>query len=260
MRPYNKRFLAFGLCTLSALAVTPAIGSDGIDPEADRILQSMSSYMAAMKAFSLNAEVALEVLTKNGQKLQLMSSETVVLQRPSRFHIRVRGMVADAEFVFDGKTLTLYGRKPNAYVQREVAGTVDDAFRAFESETGLPASGADLLFSDPYAVLAEGVESSAYLGTAFVDGTECHHLAFREDAFDWQLWVRTGDEPLPLRYVITSKLQAAAPQFELSLRDWDTSPTVDDGQFTFLVPPGATKLDALPVQVLDDVSRVQEVP
>jgi hypothetical protein len=234
------------------------MSADGIDPEADRILKSMSSYLATTKAFSLNAEVALEVVTKNGQKLQLMSSETVVLQRPSRFHIHVKGMVADAEFVFDGKTLTLYGRRPNVYVQKDVPGIVDDAFRAFEFETGLPASGADLLFSDPYAVLAEGVESGAYLGTAYVDGVECHHLAFREDRVDWQLWVRAGDRPLPVRYVITSKLQAAAPQFELSLRDWDTSPKLTDKEFTFAPPAGARKLDAMPVEDVDDVSHVKE--
>lgn len=258
MRACRKSVMAIGLCMLGIVAAAPAPGADGIDPEADRILKSMSSYLATTKAFSMNAEVALEIVTRNGQKLQLMSSETLVVQRPSKFRIHVKGMVADAEFVFDGKTLTLYGRKPNVYVQKDVPGTIDDAFRAFESETGLVASGADLLFADPYAVLSEGVESSAYLGTAYVDGIECHHLAFREDRLDWQLWVQAGDRPLPMRYVITSIWQAAAPQLEVSIRDWNTSPQINDKQFTFSAPEGARKLDAMPTQDIDDVQSAME--
>jgi hypothetical protein len=258
MRASRSGVLAFCLSMLGLLAAAPARSADGIDAEADSILKAMSSYMAATKAFSINAEVALEVVMKNGQKLQLMSSETLLVQRPSRFDIRVKGMVADAEFVFDGKTLTLYGRRNNVYVQRNVTGTIDDAIRAFEAETGLTAAGADLLFADPYAVLSEGVESSAYLGTAYVDGIECHHLAFREDRLDWQLWVRTGDAPLPMRYVITSTWQTGAPQLEVSLRDWNTSPQIGERQFTFSAPKGARKLDAMPTGDLDDVQYAKE--
>jgi hypothetical protein len=243
---------------LIAVAAPPAMSDEGIDPEADRILKSMSDYLASTRSFTLNGEVALEIVTKNGQKLQLMSSQTIAMQRPSRFRIGVKGMIADAEFVFDGKTLTLYGRKPNVYVQRDVPGTTDNAFRAFEFETGIPATGADLLFADTYRVLSTGVESSAYIGTDYVDGIECHHLAFREDRVDWELWVQTGDRPLPMRYVITSKLQAAAPQYEVSLRDWNTNPQLSDRQFTFSVPAGARKLDAMPVEDVDDVPYVKE--
>ena len=258
MRASHSRTLAVCACLLASLAAVPAMSAEGIDPEADRILKSMSEYMAATKAFSMNAGVALEVVTKNGQKLQLMSSETLVVQRPSRFRIAVKGMVADAEFVFDGRTLTLYGRRPNVYIQRVAPGAIDDAIRAFEFETGIPATGADLLFADPYAVLSEGVESSAYIGIAFVNGIECHHLAFREDRVDWQLWVQAGDTPLPMRYVITSKLMAAAPQFELSLRDWNTSPQITDQQFTFSVPEGATRVDAMPTEDIGDVQSSKE--
>lgn len=258
MEASRNRVLAICLSMLGTVAATPAMSAEGIDPEADRILKSMSSYLAATGAFSINAEVALEVVTRTGQKLQLMSSETLLVQRPAAFRIHVRGMVADAEFVFDGKALTLYGRKANVYVQRPVSGTIDDAIRAFEFETGLTASGADLLFADPYAVLSEGVLSGTYLGTAYVDGIECHHLAFREDQFDWQLWIQAGDRPLPMRYVITSTWQTAAPQLEVSLRDWNTSPQLSDQPFTFSVPEGARKLDTMPALDIDDVQYAKE--
>jgi hypothetical protein len=235
---------------------SPAGGAEGIDPQADSVLKSMSSYLASTPAFTLNAEVAFEVMMRNGQKLQRVSSETLAVQRPSRFRVRLKGVVADAEIFFDGKTLTLYGKKPNAYVQRDVSGTIDDGIRAIEAETGVSAAGADLLFADPYAILSEGVESGIYLGTAYVDGIECHHLAFREDEFDWQLWVRTGDRPLPMRYVITSTWLTGAPQLEVSMRDWNTSPQLADQRFTFSVPAKAVKLDAIPSEdIFEDLSE-----
>ena len=101
MEASHSRLLAIGLCMLGAVAAVPAMSAESIDPEADRILKSMSSYLASTKAFSMNAEVALEVVMRDGQKLQLMSSETLVVQRPSRFRIQVKVMVADAEYVFD---------------------------------------------------------------------------------------------------------------------------------------------------------------
>jgi hypothetical protein len=155
----------FALIVLG-IAASPVSGAEGIDPEADRILKSMSSYLTATKAFTLDAEVALEVMMKDGRKLQRVSSETLVVQRPSRFRIDFKAVQANGELVFDGRTLTLYGRKPNAYIQREVVGTIDDGIRAVEAETGISAAGADLLFADPYAALIEGVESGVYLGTA----------------------------------------------------------------------------------------------
>jgi len=161
-------------------------------------------------------------------------------------------MIANLDFIFDGKTLTLHGKNLNVYAQIEVPGTIDDAIRAYELETGIPAPGADLLFTDPYTILSSGVDNSVYLGIAYVNGVECHHLAFREAKVDWQLWVKTGDAPLPMKYVITSKWHTAAPQYEIRFRDWDTNPQINDGQFTFSAPEGVTRLETMLVNEMGE--------
>ncbi len=244
------RTIALGV--LLTIVVAPAIGADTIDPEADRILKSMSSYLTTATAFSMDADVALEVILTNGQKLQLCSSNSLLLRRPSEFRIQMRGGVADAEFTFDGKTLTLFARKRNEYVQRPVTGTIDDAIRAWELETGIPATGADLLLTSVYSIISSDVEMSTYLGTGYVNGIECHHLAFRKADVDLQLWVQAGDRPLPMKYIITTKWMTGAPQFEVILRDWNMSPRIEAGQFTFAVPEGARKLESVPIEGMDD--------
>jgi hypothetical protein len=247
-----RAVLVAGVFMLISFAAGPVMSAEGIDPEADKILKSMSSYLGGMKTFSMNADIDFEFISRDAQKLQLSSFATVVVERPAKFHTQRKGMIADAEFIFDGKTLTLHGKNLNVYAQTEVSGTIDDAIRAYEMETGIPAPGADLLFADPYAILSSGVESSAYIGTAYVNGVECHHLAFREDNVDWQLWVKAGDEPLPMKYVITSKWLTGAPQYEIRYRDWNRKPRIKGDQFTFTVPKGTVRLDAMPVNEMGE--------
>lgn len=247
-----------------ALSVTLAMGANApvqaqaLDPNAAEVLQFMADYLAETETFSVNADVDFEVVARTGQKLQLSSYATVLIDRPHGLYLHRRGPLADVEIFFNGRQLTLFGRRMNVFAQQALAGTVDDAILAVEAETGIPFPGADLLFTDPYAVLSEGVESSTYLGTAYIDGVEVHHLAFREADVDWQLWVQTGDRPLPMKYVITTKWLTGAPQYAIRLRDWNTNPSVNPARFTFTAPAGATRLEALPPSELEDYTSTEE--
>ncbi len=249
-----RALLVVGVFMLISFAAGPVMSAEGIDPEADKILKSMSSYLGGTNTFSVKADINNEIVTYDGQKLQLSSFAAVVMERPGKFHVQRKGMFADVEFIFDGKTLTIHGKKLNVYFQREVSGTIDDAIRAVEMETGLDAPGADLLFADPYAILSSGVVRGVYLGTAYVNGVECHHLAFRENKVDWQLWVKAGEEPLPMKYVITTKWQTAAPQYTVELRDWNRKPRIKGDQFTFTVAKGARRLETIPVNEMGELT------
>jgi hypothetical protein len=254
-----RGLLAAVIIMAVCFAPGPAVSAENISPDADKILQSMSSYLGGVKAFSVSADVDFEIVGKNGQKLQLSSLVSLVMERPTKFHVTRKGLIADADFIFDGETLTLYGKNINAFAQIKVfPGSIDNAILTYELMTGLPAPGADLMFADPYAVLSAGVENSAYVGTTFINGIECHHLAFREAGVDWKLWVKTGDEPLPMKYVISSKWVMGAPQYEIRLRDWNTSPKIKDGQFAFTVPEGAEYLEAIEVDDLGELISAEE--
>jgi hypothetical protein len=242
--------IRIGITLMLGLLVCPLANAEAIDPEADQVLKSMSDYLGGAVAFSMDADIDLEVVLRNGQKVQLSASAEAVIQRPDKMHIQRRGPVAEADIIYDGKTLTLYGKDLNVFYQTKAAGSIDDAILAYELETGLPAPGADLLFADPYAVLSSGVESSVHLGMSYVDGVECHHLAFREKDTDWQIWVKAGNEPLPMKYVITSKWQTAAPQYQLRIRNWNLKPQIGDDQFTFSPSKGAVSLENLIVDQL----------
>ena len=242
-----------GISSIVILAAGQASVAESLDPDVDKILQSMSSYLGGLPAFSMIADVDNEIVSSDGQKLQLSSFETVVMARPGKFHVHRKGIFGDLTLIFDGQTLTIYGKSLNIYAQKELPGTTDDAIRAVERESRLNAPGADLLFSDPYAILSDGLERSVYIGIAYVNGTACHHLAFRKAKVDWQLWVQTGDEPFPLKYVVTSKWLTGAPQYEVRLREWNPKPRIKKGQFAFSVPKGARRLETIPVNEMGEI-------
>jgi hypothetical protein len=254
----RRGLLAASLTVAVGLSAGSAIAAEGINQNADEILQSMSSFLAGTKAFSVSADISNEIITLEGQKLQLNSHSDLVFERPSHFYVTRQGRFADAALFYDGAKLTLLGKTANAYVQKDVAGNTDDAIHAIEQGTGLSMPGSDLLLANPYAALSSGVISSGYYGKAYVGGVECHHLAFRTPKVDWQIWVKAGDQPLPMKYVITTKWMTGAPQYSVQLSNWNTKPVIAANRFKFVAPKGAIKLEALAVDETGEITVKQE--
>jgi len=228
------------------LTTGPVMSAEDIDPDADRILRSMSDYLSGLSAFSATVDIDNEIIDLSGQKLQLSATSSLIVERPGKFFERRQDRLVDRDLIFDGKVLTLYSKRINAYYQIETPGeTIDDAIQAMHVKLGLDVPGADLFSADPYFILSDGVVSGHYLGTAIVGGIKCHYLAFRKDEVDLQLWVQTGDTPLPMKYIITTKWMTGAPQYSLRFRDWNTKPEIEAALFEFTIPEGAWKLQTL---------------
>ena len=244
--------LAVAVTLSFGFLASPAMSADSIDPDADKILQSMSTYMSGLSAFSMSADIDNEIVDLAGQKLQLSGGTTIIIERPGKLYIHRQGAYADAEFIFNGEVLTLHGKGKNVYMQINSPGNIDKAIDTIEIEIGLDAPGADFLLADPYPGLTSGITSSAYLGTAYVQGIECHYLTFRADRVDWQLWVQTGKTPLPMKYIITTKWVTGAPQYSIRFRDWNTKPRIEADQFTFSAPKGARKIETIPVNAVGE--------
>lgn len=238
-------FLVSGVALSVGVFSGSATAAGQVDPEADKVLKSMSTYLGGLTAFSANLGVDNEIIDLTGRKLQFSASTSLVAQRPENLYAHRRGPIADVELIFDGKVLTVHGKGLNVYTQIETIGSIDDAVRQVRIETGLDVPAGDLVVTDSYTGLMEGVMSGDYMGIGFVDGVECHHLAFRQAKVDWQLWVRTGGEPLPMKYVITSKWVTGAPQYSARFRDWNTKPEIGADRFVFTPPEGVKKLDQL---------------
>jgi hypothetical protein len=155
--------IIFGAVLIICLSISPVMGDQGISPETNSILMSMSSYMAKLDSFSLKADIDLGIVTSNGQKIQLSSFATLLMERSSKLYITRKGMVADAQFIYDGKILTLHGKNFNIYSQTKIPGTIDDAFRGYESVSGISAPG---LMKDAQARIGRPLTPGSFAGVA----------------------------------------------------------------------------------------------
>ncbi len=249
MRTIARKLLSISAVSISAAALSLIVvlgapsGARADEADAKSRLKAMSDYMAAQKAISFGFDATLEVVTKEGQTLALASSGTVTLNRPDKIRATRAGGFADIEMIFDGNTLTLFGKTKNIFTQVVVPGTVDELVDVLRDKYNRPLPAADLLMSNAYDELMPGVVDVKDLGSVVIDGVECDYFAFRKKEVDWQIWIAQGDRPYPCRYVITSKLIAGEPQYSNQARDWKTGDQVAPDDFGFKNETSAKKIE-----------------
>lgn len=246
IRMFALAFLALPAC---ALAISQASATED---DAKQIFKAMSDYLASQKTISATFDSAVEVITPAMEKIQFTSSGTLLLSRPSAIKANRTGGYADVEMVFDGKAVTIFGKNINGYTQIDASGTVDQLIDTLR-DRGMAVPGADLLLSNVYDTLIGDVLEAKYIGHGVVGGVECDHLAFRNQETDWQLWIERGDNPIPRKYVITTKSVGAAPQYTLVIGDWQTDVQTTDADFTFTPPEGAKELGQDALAELNDI-------
>lgn len=251
--PRYARLAAASLILAASLIGTGPL-AQAREGDAKAILKSMTDYVSGQKTIELTFDSSIEVITPQLEKIQFTNSGGVLLRRPDKLRAHRVGGYADVELVFDGRTVSVLGKHRNVYAQFEGPKDVDALFEALRAGQGIALPGADLLLSNAYEVLVDGVLEAKYIGRGVVAGMECEHLAFRNLDTDWQLWVEVGDTPIPRKLVITSKTLNSAPQYSLQVNEWKTGVTPAADAFAFTPPAGAQRLAP------DDLVDLDELP
>jgi len=127
----------------SAVCIGALAGARAGDADAKKILKAMSDYMASQQAISFNYDAGLEVVTKEDQVLALLSSGSVVLNRPDKVRFTRNGGFADIELMSDGKMVTLFGKNANLYLQADAPATVDQLINDLQEKFKRPMPAAD---------------------------------------------------------------------------------------------------------------------
>jgi len=211
--------------------------------------------MGSQKAISFNYDADLEVTTNEDQKLSLLSSGSIVLNRPDKIRFTRSGGFADFEGAFDGKTFTLFGKNANVIVQADAPGTVDQLVDTLQEKFRRPMPAADLLMTNSYDELMSDVTDVKDLGSGVVGGVECDFLAFRKRDVDFQIWIAQGSKPYPCRFSIASRGVPGSPQYSIQIRDWKTGDEVATADFTIKDAGNATR-----VEVVDARDKFSDLP
>lgn len=242
-----KRILSYSAVVASLVLPNHAWADDAKD-----LLKAMSDFLVAQKTISFNYQSSLEAVTPDFEKLQFVSSGTANITRPDKLRVTRTGGFADIDVSFDGSTLTVHGKNLDAYAKIDGKGSLDELIDRL-ADAGVEAPGADLLSAHVYDILMTDVTEAKHISGAFVDGVECEYLAFRTPELDWQIWIQTGPQPIPRRYVITSKHVVQAPQYTLEISDFKSGADFAATSYNIKIPANAKTVDLSELQSIDEL-------
>jgi hypothetical protein len=213
-----------------------------VDQKAVQAIQAMSKYLSSLNSFKLSTEGSMDVVTADGQRVQLDGSTDYAVKRPG-FVIKYTSDKKDRNFYYDGKQFTVYSPNllfyatvPAPATNREVLDTIYDKY-------GIRLPLEDLFrWNDTNAPRIENFRAAYDLGTVTLDGVKTTHYAFREPDVDWEVWIQNGDKPLPLKLSIIDRTDPARPAFTTRLK-WSPNAPVSNADVTFVPGQGAMKVE-----------------
>jgi hypothetical protein len=221
--------------------------ANAVDPGTIEALKNMGSHLQSLKRFRVSTDLTGELVLADGQKLQHTATAALDVVRPNKLRAVMRSARSERELFYDGKTVVLYTPAQKYYSTVEFAGTLGELIGRLRERFGVEVPLSDLFLWGTPAAPVDKVESAMNAGQDFIDGDLCDHYAFRQGSIDWQVWITTGNEPLPRKIVITNRADEARPQ-SFSLIDWDLKPAFKDTIFNFAPPRSARKIEIVPLK------------
>jgi len=243
---------------VSAPAATNAVPLATLpDPLVGKALMALASHLQGAKSFRCNVSFLINS-EMEGMKQEISATYALAVEKPNRLMLRYLKGMAGNSVVCDGKKLVTYATALNRYEEKPAP----KSFEPFSQGVG-PMSGNmlfvdNLLGSDIYAAIMDGVVSAVYAGKDTVAGRECDHLKFSQDQFDWELWVTTGPKPVVIQVLndmskgFASMAGEAAPPGKGArmtvlnqFSDWEVDGALPAETFEFKPPAGAKKVESL---------------
>jgi hypothetical protein len=214
-----------------------------IQPEAMDALEKMGKFLQTLRTFAVSAEISVDEVLISGQKIMTNGTSQLTVQRPNQIHakIKVDEIDKDLQFFYDGKTFTLYGNKNKYYASLAVPGTIEEMIEVTGGRLGIEIPLEDLFVWGTDKARTGDIQEAFYIASTQIGDVLCDHYAFRQADVDWQIWIEKGDTPLPIKIVITTKLEEGSPQ-HVSVLKWNLSPVIEDQLFVFVPPKDSYKI------------------
>jgi hypothetical protein len=231
--------LASGASFAAAAPAKPAPATASqIEPGALQALARMSAYLRTNNAFQVTSSTQRDEVDDYGQTVTLIGQTTYKVKSPNAFDIEVADGGTTRNYIYDGKSVTVFDPKTSFYARFNAPPTIRQTLDDAGARFGITVPLDDLFHWDQGDDGAKRLTSAHFVGKANVAGQEADQYAFRQPGVDWQIWIASGAKPFPLRVVIVASDDPARPRFQSDLA-WDTTPKFAADTFVFTPPPGA---------------------
>jgi hypothetical protein len=225
--------------------------AQAVDPDAVAALKRMSDYLNTLKSFELTSNSTIDVVTVNGQRVQLGAQVRYKVMRPG-IRVDFDGDLRDRQFFYDGKTFTINAPKLNFYATAPAPPTNREFLKALYDKFGISLPLDDLFrWNDGDNSDIDALTSAFSMGSANINGVATDHWAFRQGVFDWEVWIEQGDRPLPRKLVIVDRTDPALPAYSAQLT-WTLNPALAATDFTFV--PGKDAM-RIPLATLTEATK-----
>jgi hypothetical protein len=225
-------------------AVGPAssIPTGQVQPAAVEALARMSRYLQSLSSAEIVAQGSLDVVNVEGQKIQIDGTTTIEMKHRG-FVIHHANDLRSRDFYYDGSRFTMVAPKLNFYATVPAPPTNHEVLQSVYSNYGISLPLED--FFQWASVGAPGADqflSAFSMGASLQDGVKTTHYAFRDAKLDWEIWIKDGAQPLPLKLSIVDRMSPARPAFTARLA-WKLNPEIPDTKFTFKPTSDSKRID-----------------
>ncbi len=218
--------LACGYAAAQNAVNASADAGPALEPKAIEILKAASSRLAAAHSMTFTADVTYESPTRQGPPLVYATQSEVTLVRPNKLRVITPGDGPASEFYYDGKIMMAYAPGENLVAVADAPPTIDATLEAAFSMAGIYFPFTDVIVTDPYKDLSDGLSVAYYVGQSHVvGGITTDIVAYVTNRVFIQAWIGADDKlPRILRAIyLDDKLQQ---RHILVLSNWKLNPDV----------------------------------
>jgi hypothetical protein len=206
-------------------------------------LKQMSDKLVASNSFSYRSNSSIELQSDNGQFITFFTEAEVALQRPNKLHMKVAGDSPSLHLYYDGAKASVIDVDNNIYAVSAPLSNIDEMLNYIMSKAQISFPSADLMYSDPYAVMTKDLTDATVVGDSMINGIPAEHFAYREPAIDWEIWIAKGEKAVPLRLAMTYRQVKDRPSFLVEFADWKLNPKLKASTFDFKTPADAKQIE-----------------
>jgi hypothetical protein len=216
--------------TAQPVAALPK-GMPAVEPAAIELVRAMSNVLGKAKTIQFDAIVQSEYPSIDGIQVMYTTAAKLAMQRPNKFDVVVSGNGAPHEILFNGKQLFAYVPDSNIVAVTDCPDTIDTAAAFAYEKAGLFFPGDDLILSNPFEHITEGVTDAFVVGkTKLVGGVETDIVVMAGNNLQGQLWIGTKDH-LPYMASWVYLGDKSRPRTTLTYKNWKLNATVPASTF-----------------------------
>jgi hypothetical protein len=225
----------------SKAASAAPVPAPEVDPAAIAALNKMGTYLRTLKAFQVRGTSSTDEVTDDGQVIESDAVADVLARAPNRLRVEVTRDDSHRLYYYNGKSVTVYAAHVNYYATVAAPPTIgqlaDQLFEKYDIDLPL----VDLFsWGTPESKVTQ-ITGALDAGPSQILGVTCEQYAFRQEGLDWQIWIQSGDYPLPRKVVLTTTSDPARPRHSVVLT-WNLAPSYNDAAFDFDPPKDAHKI------------------